>query len=68
MSIMNQDGDKVILPRRDADEFWSLIDQHYGSRKDHAWRDLAALALREHAGWSLERIGQAVVPGVAHAA
>ena len=60
MSVMNQEGDKVVLPRQDPPEFWNLLEQHYIKRDDSKWRDLAAWVLREQAGWSYERIGIAL--------
>jgi len=60
MSVMNQEGDKVVLPRQDPPEFWNLLEQNYIKRDDSKWRDLAAWVLREQAGWSYERIGIAL--------
>jgi len=57
---MNQDGGKVILPRRDPPEFWNLIEEHYVRDDAQLWRGLAALVLREQAGWTYERIGLAL--------
>jgi len=60
MSIINQAGGKVVLPRQDSEQFWSLIEEHYAKQSETHWRDLAAWVLREQAGWSYERIGQAL--------
>lgn len=57
---MNQDGNKVVLPRRDPPEFWNLIEEHYVKEDATIWRDLTALLLREQAGWTYERIGMAL--------
>lgn len=58
MSVARPDGTKVILPRSGADEFWLTIHQHYAGEDSRKWKYLAMLALRENAGWPLERIGQ----------
>ncbi|MBD3673651.1 MAG: hypothetical protein HUJ26_09025 [Planctomycetaceae bacterium] len=60
MSMINQEGGKVVLPRQDPNEFWSLIEKHYIEGDETRWRNLAAWVLREQAGWPYERIGQAL--------
>ncbi|MDC0308388.1 MAG: helix-turn-helix transcriptional regulator [Planctomycetaceae bacterium] len=60
MSIMNQEGNKVVLPRKDPPEFWNLIESHFIKSDPSKWRDLAAWVLREQAGWSYEQIGLAL--------
>lgn len=59
MSTINQDGTKVVLPRRGPDEFWRSIRKHYAGRDRRKWTHLAMLALRESAGWNLDWIGMA---------
>jgi hypothetical protein len=57
MSMVRQDGAKVVLPRSGADEFWDLVREHYAGSDGRKWKYLAMLALRENAGWPLETIG-----------
>lgn len=57
MSVIKPDGTKIILPRTGADEFWQIVHHHYAGKDAHIWKHLAMLALRENAGWPLERIG-----------
>lgn len=59
MSVRNADGIKVLLGRGGPDEFWSLVIEHYAGGKPQRWKLLAMLALRENAGWPLDRIGVA---------
>jgi hypothetical protein len=58
MSIISSEGTKVLLPRTGADHFWNIVHDHYAHDDARKWRYLAMLALRENAGWPLERIGQ----------
>ena len=58
MSVTKYDGRKIVLPRTGADEFWKLVQSHYAGEDGRVWKYLAMLALRENAGWPLERIGQ----------
>ena len=58
MSVTRYNGTKIILPRTGADEFWKLIHEHFAGEDPRRWKYLAMLALRENAGWPLERIGQ----------
>jgi hypothetical protein len=58
MSMTHPDGTKIVLPRTGADLFWSLIHEHYANEDTRKWKYLAMLALRENAGWPLDRIGQ----------
>ena len=57
MSVARPDGTKVLLPRSGPDEFWQLIHDHFAGDDARKWKYLAMLALRENAGWPLERIG-----------
>lgn len=57
MSVSRVDGTKVVLPRTGADEFWQTIHDHYAGQDTRKWKYLAMLALRENAGWPLDRIG-----------
>jgi hypothetical protein len=57
VSIARQNGSKIVLPRTGPDEFWKLIHDHYAEEDPRKWKYLAMLALRENAGWPLERIG-----------
>ncbi len=57
MSVARRNGTKVVLPRTGADEFWQLVHDHFANADERKWRYLAMLALRENAGWPLDRIG-----------
>ena len=57
MSVADLDGAKVLLPRSGSDEFWRRVHDHYAAGDARKWKYLAMLALRENAGWPLERIG-----------
>lgn len=57
MSVAKPDGTKIVLPRTGADEFWQTIHDHYAGEEPRKWKYLAMLALRENAGWPLDRIG-----------
>jgi hypothetical protein len=58
MSTTRPNGVRIVLPRFGADEFWQLIHDHFAGEDARSWKYLAMLALRENAGWPLERIGQ----------
>ncbi len=57
MSVVSEEGSKVILPRVGPEEFWDLVREHYACEDPQRWKALAILALRENAGWPLETIG-----------
>jgi hypothetical protein len=57
MSVINTQGLKVLLPRIGPDDFWTRVLDEYAAEQPRRWRDVAMLALRENAGWPLERIG-----------
>ncbi|MCA9111882.1 MAG: hypothetical protein KDA52_18155 [Planctomycetaceae bacterium] len=57
MSVAKPNGTKVVLPRTGADEFWQTVHDHYAGDDARKWKYLAMLALRENAGWPLDRIG-----------
>lgn len=57
MSIVRQNNQKVLLPRLDGEDFWEMIHDHYAHQDVQKWKGLAILALRENAGWPLEKIG-----------
>lgn len=57
MSVTRSNGTKIILPRTGPDEFWKLIHEHFAGEDARKWKYLAMLALRENAGWPLDRIG-----------
>ena len=59
MSVADQEGFKVVLPREGLDQFWQTIQDHYANEEQTKWKYLAILALRENAGWRLEQIGLA---------
>lgn len=58
MSTVNNDGLKVILPKTGPDLFWQTVHEKYAGEDPRKWKYLAMLALRENAGWPLEKIGQ----------
>ncbi len=57
MSVSRPDGTKILLPRTGPDQFWQIIHQHFAGEDARKWKYLAMLALRENAGWPLDRIG-----------
>lgn len=57
MSVAKRDGTKVLLPRTGPDQFWQIIHEHFAGEDARKWKYLAMLALRENAGWPLDRIG-----------
>lgn len=59
MSVTRPDGTKIVLHRSGPDAFWEAIDTEFQGDNDRTWRYLAMLALRENAGWSVDRIGRA---------
>jgi hypothetical protein len=59
MSCIRRNGVKTLLPRNGPDAFWDAVEEQFDPDDARAWRYLAMLALRETAGWSLERIGRA---------
>ncbi len=68
MSVRNQDGIKILLGRGGPDEFWSPVIEHYAAGEPQRWKLLAMLALRENAGWPLDRIGVALGHSKGHVA
>lgn len=59
MSVTRRDGTKIVLHRTGPDAFWDALDAEFQPDDDRTWRYLAMLALRENAGWPVERIGRA---------
>jgi len=57
MSVARPNGTKILLPRSGPDQFWQLIHDHFAGEDARKWKYLAMLALRENAGWPLDRIG-----------
>jgi hypothetical protein len=57
MSVSRPNGTKILLPRSGPDQFWQLIHDHFAGEDSRKWKYLAMLALRENAGWPLDRIG-----------
>lgn len=62
MSVVNQNGEKILLPAKNPDAFWGHVIETYAHRDQTAWRELAMLMLREVGGWTYDRI--ALVFGV----
>lgn len=60
MTVIDERGQKVSLPRAGAQELWSRIQQEYAHESSQVWRDLAIFALREAAGWNLLQISLAL--------
>lgn len=58
MSIINAEGQKVLLPRMGADQFWTMVLEDYAHDSPRKWKYLAMLALRVNAGWPLGSIGR----------
>ena len=58
MTVVNQYGFKVLLPRVGPDDFWRQVITCYAENDERAWRNLAMLALRVNANWPLEQIGR----------
>ncbi len=56
VSTTTRDGMKIVLPRTGADAFWDKIHDHFAGRDPLKWKYLAMLALRENAGWPLDKI------------
>jgi hypothetical protein len=59
MSVTTRSGTRVVLHRTGPDAFWDALDHEFQSHDDRHWRNLAMLALRENAGWPVERIARA---------
>lgn len=59
MSVIDETGEKILLPRTGLDEFWELVRRKYAGLDPRCWKYLAMLALRENAGWSAQQIGWA---------
>ncbi len=59
MSTIRRDGTKIVLPKSGPDPFWKTVHEHYAGEDQRKWKYLAMLALRENAGWPLEKIGLA---------
>jgi len=57
MSVAKPNGTKILLPRSGPDQFWQIIHNHFAGEDARKWKYLAMLALRENAGWPLDRIG-----------
>ncbi len=58
MTVVNEEGEKIMLPRVGPEHFWKMIQEHYAGDNAIRWKALAILALRENAGWPQETIGQ----------
>jgi hypothetical protein len=59
MSVIDQLGNKIVLPRLGPDGFWAQLAQHYAGTKSRRWKYLAMLTLHESAGWTLEQVARA---------
>ncbi len=59
MSITNEEGLKIILPRLGKDELWDNIHKDYAGKNRLRWKYLAMLSLQVNGGWSLDEIGLA---------
>ncbi|MEZ6066830.1 MAG: hypothetical protein R3B90_14250 [Planctomycetaceae bacterium] len=58
MSMMRRDGTKTVVDHTGPEVFWDAVEDHF-TDNDRYWKLLAMLALRENAGWTVERIGKA---------
>jgi len=59
MSVTDERGHKIVLPRVGPDEFWSGVHRHFAEDDQRKWKYLAMLALRVNAEWPVECIGRA---------
>lgn len=66
MSVTRRNGTKVILPRSGPDAFWDALGEQFEADDERTWKYLAMLALRENAGWPVERIGRAFAHNKGH--
>ena len=57
MTTIRENCQKVLLPRLTGEDFWTVIHREYAQDDAKKWKVLAILALRENAGWPLEKIG-----------
>ncbi len=57
MTVIRKNNQKVLLPRLEGEDFWEMIHKHYARQDAQKWKGLAILALRENAGWPLDKIG-----------
>ncbi len=60
MTVINELGQKIPLPRANVNDLWDRIQRHHAQEDPRIWRDLAIFALREAAGWNLEQIALAL--------
>ena len=58
MSVVNELGGKVVLPRLGPDRFWTTVARHYAADNPQRWKRLAMIALHESAGWPMSCIGE----------
>lgn len=58
MSVANEQGVQLSLPRTGGDALWRLLDEGWAGNDAHTWKLLAMLALRENAGWPLKYISR----------
>lgn len=56
MTVIDEAGNKIVLPRLGPDRFWAQLAQHYAGDSPRRWKYLAMLTLHESAGWTLEQI------------
>lgn len=59
MTVIDRYQQRYPLPRAGMTDFWVLVQTHFAQTDREIWRDLALFALKETAGWSLEKIGLA---------
>ncbi len=59
MSISNEEGLKINLPRLGKDELWNNIHKDYAGKNRLRWKYLAMLSLQVNGDWSHEEIGLA---------
>lgn len=58
VTTIGEDGLKIVLSGHRLTDIWGLIGRHYAGDDPVKWKHLAMLALRENAGWPMERIGR----------
>lgn len=56
MSVVNEDGEKVELPK-DAGHIYSEIERSWAGKDPERWQGLLMLQAHEFLGWTEERLG-----------
>ncbi|VAX41672.1 hypothetical protein MNBD_PLANCTO02-3038 [hydrothermal vent metagenome] len=59
MSVVNEKGLKMTLPRLNKDTLWEEAEKAFAGKNKLRWKYLAMLSLQVNGNWSLENIGLA---------